>query len=193
MQIQNLPIDILKPVDYNPRQISKKQFEDLKKSVQNFGAMEPAIINSFPGRENVIISGHMRIRVAQDIGMKDFPCLVVRLPMEKERELNIRMNRNTGEFNYEDLANFFEVDELLEWGFEDWEFGLKQGEGQDSFSLPDGEKDPFQQMTFTLADEQAAFIKTRIDEIKKDENFKNCETFGNENSNGNALYFAVRG
>jgi hypothetical protein len=59
------------------------------------------------------------------------------------------------------------------------------------FSLPDGDKAPFQQMTFTLADDQANVIKNAIDEIKKTEEYKYCETFGNENSNGNALYLLI--
>jgi hypothetical protein len=57
------------------------------------------------------------------------------------------------------------------------------------FSLPDGDKAPFQQMTFTLADAQAEFIKEAIRKIKEAK--PNTETFGNENSNGNALYEVV--
>jgi hypothetical protein len=59
------------------------------------------------------------------------------------------------------------------------------------FSLKDGDKEPFQQMTFTLADEQAEQIKNAIDDIKKTEEYKYAETMGNENSNGNALYLII--
>jgi hypothetical protein len=62
--------------------------------------------------------------------------------------------------------------------------------GED-FSLPNGDKSPFQQMTFTLADEQAEQIKNAIEEIKSTEEYKYAETMGNENSNGNALYLIV--
>lgn len=62
------------------------------------------------------------------------------------------------------------------------------GEG---FSLPDGDKAPFQQMTFTLADEQAEQIKNAIADMKQTEEYKYAETMGNENSNGNALYLIV--
>ena len=54
-----------------------------------------------------------------------------------------------------------------------------------------GDKAPFQQMTFTLADEQATVIKNAIADIKATEEYKYCETMGNENSNGNALYLIV--
>jgi hypothetical protein len=59
------------------------------------------------------------------------------------------------------------------------------------FSLPDGDKAPFQQMTFTLADEQATQIKNAIADIKQTDEYKYAETMGNENSNGNALYLII--
>jgi hypothetical protein len=59
------------------------------------------------------------------------------------------------------------------------------------FTLPDGDKSPFQQMTFTLADEQATQIKNAIADIKETEEYKYVETMGNENSNGNALYLII--
>lgn len=59
------------------------------------------------------------------------------------------------------------------------------------FDLPEGDKAPFQQMTFTLADEQAEQVKNAIADIKQTEEYKYCETLGNENSNGNALYLII--
>jgi hypothetical protein len=61
----------------------------------------------------------------------------------------------------------------------------------EDFTLPDGDKAPFQQMTFTLADEQATVIQNAISDIKHTEEYKYIETMGNENSNGNALYLIV--
>lgn len=75
----------------------------------------------------------------------------------------------------------------VEWGVET---GTKDEFGTD-FTLPDGDKAPFQQMTFTLADEQAEQIKNAIADIKATEEYKYAETMGNENSNGNALYLIV--
>jgi len=59
------------------------------------------------------------------------------------------------------------------------------------FTLPEGDKAPFQQMTFTLADEQAEQIKNAISDIKLTDEYKYAETMGNENSNGNALYLII--
>ena len=78
--------------------------------------------------------------------------------------------------------------DVVEWGVEKTE--SDEGYGTD-FSLPDGDKAPFQQMTFTLADEQAEQIKNAIADIKQTEEYKYAETMGNENSNGNALYLIV--
>ena len=61
----------------------------------------------------------------------------------------------------------------------------------EGFTLPDGDKAPFQHMTFTLADEQAEVIKNALNDIKATEEYKYAETMGNENSNGNALYLIV--
>lgn len=60
------------------------------------------------------------------------------------------------------------------------------------FSLNNGDRQPFQQMTFTMADEQAEELKLALTQIKQAEDFRNMETFGNQNQNGNALYYMLR-
>ena len=77
------------------------------------------------------------------------------------------------------------------WGLDLVGFDLDSDELGTDFSLPDGDKEPFQQMTFTLADEQAEQIKNAIADIKATEEYKYAETMGNENSNGNALYLII--
>ena len=62
----------------------------------------------------------------------------------------------------------------------------------DTFNLPDGEKSPFTQITFTLADAEAELIKGCIETIKQSEAFKSMENYGNNNSNGNAIYLIVK-
>ena len=91
------------------------------------------------------------------------------------------------------MANEWNVEELSEWGLDIPNFdgvGLSDEFGED-FQLKDGDKEPFQQMTFTLADEQAEQIKNALSDIKQTEEYKYAETMGNENSNGNALYLIV--
>ena len=86
------------------------------------------------------------------------------------------------------IANEWDTDTLEDWGMDMLGFNIDDNEMKDSFNLPDGDKKPFQQQTFTLADVQSEQIKNAIADVKKTEEFKYVETFGNENSNGNALY-----
>jgi len=118
MQIIQRKISTLKPAEYNPRRLTDKQYQNLKDSLENFDVVEPAVINMHHDRKNVIIGGHQRIKVAKDLGYKEFPCVEISLPIEKEKELNIRLNKNTGEFDFDMLANEFETGDLVHWGFE---------------------------------------------------------------------------
>jgi hypothetical protein len=88
------------------------------------------------------------------------------------------------------LANNWDVDLIQEWGLDIIGFDNVEDLGE-GFNLPDGDKSPFQQMTFTLADEQATQLKNAIEEIKRTKEYKYAETMGNENSNGNALYLII--
>jgi len=121
MKIVDREIRDLIPAEYNPRHLSQEQAEHLEASLKRFGAVDPAIINIHPDRKNIIIGGHQRLKTAQRLGWETFPCVELELDKEKERELNIRLNKNTGGWDYDALANYFEVEELTEWGFSDEE------------------------------------------------------------------------
>ena len=86
--------------------------------------VDPIIINKNIERENVIIGGHQRVNICKDLGIQEVPCLELDLPIEKEKELNVRLNKNTGQWNFDLLANWFETDDLLDWGFKDFELGV---------------------------------------------------------------------
>ena len=100
-------------------------------------------------------------------------------------------NVGFGSWNWEELANEWDAEKLEEWGLDLPGFNIDSDDLGEEFSLPDGDKAPFQQMTFTLADEQAEQIKNAIADIKHTEEYKYCETMGNENSNGSALYLII--
>ena len=125
MKIINKKIDDLNFAEYNPRELTKQQFAELKESVQKFGLVDPIIINKNIERENVIIGGHQRVNICKDLGIQEVPCLELDLPIEKEKELNVRLNKNTGQWNFDLLANWFETDDLLDWGFKDFELGVQ--------------------------------------------------------------------
>jgi len=110
---------------------------------------------------------------------------------EEVKEIVIRLNANTaGEWDLEKLAVDFEVSDLEDWGL-DLDFTTLEDAEADMPTLDDGEKKPFQQMTFTLADQQAEFIKNALAEVKKNKEYESNDNFGNENTNGNALYFII--
>ena len=125
MNLVNRAISELVIGNYNPRKLSKKQFDDLKASLQGFGVVEPAVINVNPERSGVIIGGHQRIKVAKELGLKEFPCVEVNLSLEREKELNIRLNRNVGEWDWETLLKSFETSDLINWGFDEKELPVE--------------------------------------------------------------------
>jgi ParB-like chromosome segregation protein Spo0J len=113
MNIEKIEINKLKPATYNPRQISTKDFKSLKESINKFGLVDPIIVNKC----YTIIGGHQRYKICKDLDYKDIGCIILDLDKEQERELNIRLNKNTGEFDMDILANEFDIDELVDWGF----------------------------------------------------------------------------
>ena len=75
--------------------------------------VDPIIVNKC----YTIIGGHQRYKICKDLDYKDIGCIILDLDKEQERELNIRLNKNTGEFDMDILANEFDIDELVDWGF----------------------------------------------------------------------------
>ena len=99
----------LVPSEYNPRKWSKEQVEQLKESIVRFGIVDPIIANSADNRRNIVIGGHFRLEVAKQLGYKEIPVVYVNIPeVEREKELNLRLNKNQGEFDYSLLAKFDE-------------------------------------------------------------------------------------
>jgi len=194
MKIKTRKISDLIRAEYNPRELTKEQQNQLTDSLKRFGLVDPIIVNTHKDRKNILVGGHQRMKVWESMGNETIPTVEVNLNLEKEKELNVRLNKNTGQFDMDILTNNFDTTELIEWGFtedEIGEWGLNPDELTDGFSLPEGDKSPFQQMTFTLADEQATQLKNAISDVKGLEEYKFIETFANENSNGNALYLII--
>jgi len=133
MEIVYKELKSLKPAEYNPRQLTKAQYQQIRKSLETFGFAEPIVINKHEGREGVIIGGHQRFRIAKDMGMQDIPCVELDLDLEQEKELNIRLNKNQASFDMDSLANFFEKDFLLNVGFNEAELGMFLDDFEEEF------------------------------------------------------------
>tara|TARA_R100000773_G_C4199219_1_gene102287 strand:- start:330 stop:836 length:507 start_codon:yes stop_codon:yes gene_type:complete len=130
MKIELININSLNPAKYNPRQISNKQYEDLKASIDKFGLVDPIIAN----HDLTVIGGHQRLKVLRELGAEKIPTVRVHLTKEDERELNIRLNKSGGTFDMDILANEFDVVDLKDWGFKDIELGFNVDKLQDDLS-----------------------------------------------------------
>jgi len=114
MEIVQVAPSKLNPAEYNPRKSSNKEYKHLKESIQRFGLVDPIIVNKVNNR---IIGGHFRVRVAKDLGFKEVPCVYVEITDEaREKELNVRLNKNLGEFDLE-LLSEFDMSILKDVGF----------------------------------------------------------------------------
>lgn len=187
--MESLPISKVRPNSDNPRYIKDEKFKKLVQSLRDFPEManvRPIVVNT----EMVVLGGNMRLKAMQEAGWKEVPVEVVDWTEEKQREFIIKDNVGFGEWDWDELANTWNSVELEDWGLDSWQ-NMDDIETTDEFTLPSGDKEPFQQMTFTLADEQAEQIKNAIADIKQTEEYKYVETMGNENSNGNALYLII--
>lgn len=136
MKIEIKKLSDLKPAPYNPRQSNAEQEKQLKSSLEKFGVVEPIIFNKQTG---YIVGGHFRIRELKKLGYKEIECVIVDLNEADEKELNIRLNANTGSWDWDELANNWDSELLSDWGLEIPGFEPKILEAEeDDFTAPEG-------------------------------------------------------
>ena len=190
MKIETLPTAKLIPYARNARTHSEAQVGQIAGSIREFGFTNPVLIDA----ENGIIAGHGRVLAAQTLGLEKVPCIRLTHLSDTQRRAYIladnklAMNAGWDEAMLAiELGQLREEDfDLLALGFTEAELGEFSVQPGDMPTLPDGDKSPFQQMTFTLADEQAEEVKAAMDKAK---GMGHGESAVNENSNGNALAF----
>lgn len=125
MELKKQKIGDLKIATYNPRKElneKDKEYQKIKNSIIEFGYVAPIIINA----DKTVISGHQRIKVLKDLGYEEIDCIVVNFDKNKEKLLNIALNKISGEWDYQKLESIFnELDEnniyLLITGFDEKE------------------------------------------------------------------------
>jgi ParB family transcriptional regulator, chromosome partitioning protein len=177
------------PYASNSRTHSDAQIAQIAASIKEFGWTNPILIDG----DNTIIAGHGRLLAARKLGMEDVPAIILdHLSKAQQRALVIADNQlalNAG-WDFELLEN--EIRTLADddfnltlLGFDDSELKkmLADVEAVELPQLADGDREPFQQMTFTLHDDQAEQVKAAMDAAKAMGPFDSP----NENSNGNAL------
>ncbi|PJA87304.1 MAG: hypothetical protein CO141_00050 [Candidatus Moranbacteria bacterium CG_4_9_14_3_um_filter_42_9] len=119
LKITFVDVNSLKVAAYNPRKWDDAKKEKLKESIERFGLVDPIIVNSAPERKNIVIGGHFRLAVAKELKIQEVPVVYLNIPdIEKEKELNLRLNKNVGEWDIE-LLKSFDLGVLLNVGFDD--------------------------------------------------------------------------
>lgn len=117
-QAVEVPIKDIKPNPNNPRIIKDDKFKKLVQSIKNFPDMlrlRPIVVNA----AMVVLGGNMRLRAAKDAGMKTLPIIIAdQLTEAQQREFVIKDNSNFGEWDFDQLANEFDADQLNAWGLD---------------------------------------------------------------------------
>lgn len=192
MKTELFDIEDIKLNPNNPRTITKVQKEKLVKSIKEF----PQMLNIRPlvvDEDNMVLGGNMRYQTLVELGYKQVPVIkAMDLTPEQKQEFIIKDNIAFGEWDWDVLQTEWEMETLWDWGLDSGGFEVDKNLFDTNFKLAEGDKSPFQQITFTLSDEQHTIVKNAMSDIKQTEEFKYCETFGNENSNGNALYLLIQ-
>jgi ParB-like chromosome segregation protein Spo0J len=176
------------PYINNSRTHSDEQTTQIASSIKEFGFTNPVLIDELGG----LIAGHGRLMAAKKLDLKEVPCIVLSGLTEAQKKAYIiadnQLPLNAG-WDLDALRLEFETLKEMEFdlnllGFDDDLIKTLLDIDTELPDLPDGDRDPFQQKTFTLHDEQVQIIEDAILKAKTDP----CIDTGlNENSNGNAI------
>lgn len=145
MQIEKIEIGKLKTADYNPRKDLKPgdpEFEKLKRSIEEFGYVEPVILNKSSGY--TIVGGHQRYKVLKHLGHTEVDCVIVELDQQKEKALNIALNKISGSWDEGLLSALLK--DLEQSGFDLEITGFDMAEVKDIFgsgSIENAHEDDF--------------------------------------------------
>lgn len=189
-KIEYLETKDLIPYGKNSRTHTDFQVAQIAGSIREFGFTNPVLIDG----QNGIIAGHGRVLAAQKLGLDKVPCIrLAHLTDNQKRAYIIADNKLALNAGWDEAMLGLELAELREVdfdlgliGFSEDEMGAFDVEEGDMPAMPEGDKQPFQQMTFTVHDEQAEDVQAAMAKAKS---MGHGESAVNENSNGNALAF----
>jgi len=133
-----MKINLIKPNPNNPRIIKDDKFKKLVQSIKEFPQMlelRPIVIDE----NNIVLGGNMRLKACQELGLKDVPTIYAKdLTEEQKKEFIIKDNVGFGEWDWDDLANNWDAEELNEWGLDIPNFEVEELEAEeDDYEVPD--------------------------------------------------------
>lgn len=180
-EMVDVDISKLKLSEYNPRKMSEKEMNALKRSMTEFRCVEPIVVN----KDFTVIGGHQRIVVARELKWKTIPVVFVDLPKNKEKALNLALNKIHGDWDYLKLSAILKDLELNDrqlTGFDSREVEnilTLYGEKNDDMDFddldPTSAADLFEKsivIKFTDADLYNKVVES-MEKIKTENNFEN--------------------
>lgn len=186
IKITQISVDDIRPYGRNPRK-NDGAVDAVAESIKQYGFLVPLVLSV--NRE--IVTGHTRYKAAKKLGLKTVPCVIADDLSDEQIKAFRLVDNKVGEISEWDMEllplelNDLAVD-LSVFGFE----SVSEDEFGDSFKLEDGDKKPFQQISLTLHNDQAALLLSAIKQVYDAGEVK--EYGGNENHNGNGMYEVVR-
>ena len=117
--IKKVKISEVKPNPNNPRLIKDDKFKKLVKSIQEFPDMlnvRPIVVN----KDMVVLGGNMRLKAIKEAGYKEIAVDIVDWTEDQQKEFIVKDNASFGEWNWDDLANNWDEEQLVEWGVDTW-------------------------------------------------------------------------
>jgi hypothetical protein len=133
--LKRFKVKDLKDYHKNPRKLTRSQASQLEESIRKFGLIDKPIVT----HEGIIIGGHARKKILERLAIKEVDCYVCDKELDEQEiaELNIRLNRNGGEFDFDILANQFDAIDLVNWGFDPKELGVFYEQEEDEGTPPE--------------------------------------------------------
>jgi len=186
IQIKNIPLGDIVPYGRNPRK-NDGAVDAIAESIKQYGFLVPLVISS----KNEIVTGHTRFKAAGKLGLKTVPCIIADDLSEEQIKAFRLVDNKVGEIAEWDMdllpLEIADISaDLSAFGFD----SISEDEFGEEFTLEDGDKKPFQQISLTLHDDQAALLLKAIKAVYDKGEVKDYG--GNENHNGNGMYEVVR-
>lgn len=183
INLEYVSVDVLKPAEYNPRVWDEKAAEDLKKSITEYGFVDPLIVNKNAARENILVGGHFRLHVAKLLGIEQVPVVYVDIEdIEKEKKLNLRLNKNTGQFDWLKMKDVLSEEGLLEVGFSQGELAMMNALASEEIKVDESPlkhelatylEGTIKQIVLFYSAEEFDHIIPKVGEVMEEEGLKN--------------------